>query len=93
MLDYVEFGLGLVRWSPDQRVRGFEAAWTTSSFCAHARRAARAAAGAAGVPDAKLDSLELAFFGRRLGRRLLGPTTDAADPVVAARMLQVVCAS
>jgi hypothetical protein len=93
MLDYVEFGVGLARWSADRRARCFEAAWTTSSFCAHARRAARAVAGAAGVPDAKLDSLELAFFGRRLGRRLLSPSTDAADPVVAARMLQIVCAS
>ena len=93
MLDYVEFGVGLTRWSADHRVRCFEAAWTSSSFCAGARRAARTAAAAAGVPDAMLDPLELAFFGRRLGRRLLGPATAAADPAAAAGMLGVVCAS
>jgi hypothetical protein len=93
MLDYVEFGVGLVRWSPDHRVACFEAAWTVSDFCAGGRRAARTVAAAAGVPDAMLDSLELVFFGRRLGRRLLIPHPDGAAAVVAARMFHVVCAS
>jgi Phosphotransferase enzyme family len=93
MLDYVEFGVGLVRWSPDYRVDCFEAAWTASDFCARGRRAARGVAAAAGVPDAMLDSLEVAFFGRRLGRRLLIPHADSSAAVVAARTLQVVCAS
>ena len=93
MLDYVEFGVGLVRWSADQRVRCFEAAWTASRFCTDARRAARTVARAAGVPEARLDALELAFFGRRLGRRLLTASADTADAAVAARMLQIACAS
>lgn len=93
MLDYVEFGVGLVRWSPEHRVDCFEAAWTASDFCAGARRAARTVAAAAGVPDTMLDSLEIAFFGRRLGRRLLIPHPDGAAAVVAARTLHVVCAS
>jgi hypothetical protein len=93
MLDYIEFGVGLVRWTPDHRADCFKAAWTASPFCADARRAARTVAAAAGVPDPMLDSLELAFFGRRLGRRLLIPRPDSAAAVVAARMFQVVCAS
>jgi hypothetical protein len=93
MLDYVEFGVGLVRWSADQRVRCFEAAWTASRFCTDARGAARTVARAAGVPEARLDALELAFFGRRLGRRLLTASADTADAAVAARMLQIACAS
>jgi hypothetical protein len=92
-LDYVEFGVGLVRWSPDHRVDSFQAAWTASDFCADARRAARTVAAAAGVPESMLDSLEIAFFGRRLGRRLLIPHPDGAAAVVAARILHVVCAS
>jgi Phosphotransferase enzyme family len=93
MVDYVEFGVGLTRWSRDARVACFQAAWTASDFCAGARRAARSAAAAAGVPTPMLDSLELAFFGRRLGRRLLVRYPDRDSAAVAAGMLAVVCGS
>jgi Phosphotransferase enzyme family len=92
-LAYLEQGLGLVRWSDDQLTQGFASAWASSPFWAQARRAARAAASAAGVPDDRLDSLEVAFFGRRLGRRLLSPSSYLTTPATAATMLRVVCAS
>jgi hypothetical protein len=92
-LTYLEHGLGRVRWSEDHLTQGFASAWASSPFWAQGRRAARAAASAAGVLDDRLDSLEVAFFARRLGQRLLSPSSFLTTPAAAATMLQVVCES
>jgi hypothetical protein len=69
---------------------GFEAAWDRSPFFAGARRATIDAAAAAGVPAPMHESLVVAFFVRRLGRRLrFGP--DDRRTVLARRMLDAVC--
>jgi hypothetical protein len=69
---------------------GFEAAWDRSPFFAGARRAALDAAAAVGVPAPLHDSLVVAFFVRRLGRRLRFGPNDART-VTARRMLDAVC--
>lgn len=89
---YLDHGVGLVRWSDDVVVETFAAAWRDSEFFRGARGAARTAARAAGVPDSRLDSLEVAFFASRLGRRLAEPGRFPTGPAVMARMLELVCA-
>jgi hypothetical protein len=86
----IEQGVGLRRWSQDRVVEAFRGAWTRSEFGARARAAARAAAIEAGVADADVDSLELTFFGRRLGARLARPQGHATNAWTAARILEVV---
>ena len=86
----LEHGVGLVRWSEDRVRAAFDAAWESSSRMAGAREGFRSVAGSAGVPVDLHDHLELAFFARRLGRRLaspggyvvgVGPTAAAVERV------------
>jgi len=82
----------LVRSGADDNavIAGFDAAWDRSPFFAGARKAALDAAAAAGVPAPLHDALIVAFFARRLGRRLrFGPDDPAAGK--ARRMLDAVC--
>lgn len=86
----LEHGVGLVRWSEARVEASFASAWESSARMAGAREGFREAASAGGVPEALLDPLELAFFARRLGRRLaspggylvgVGPTAAAVERV------------
>jgi hypothetical protein len=92
-LAWLEVGVGLLRWSEELVEEAFRRAWAASPFYGEARRAARAAATAAGVPDRFHDALELAFFGRRLGSRAKSPAAFPTGPGTAARMLESVCRS
>ena len=87
----VEHGVGLTRWSDHEVVASFREAWTSSPLFAGARAGARESARAAGVPEALLEPLEVAFFARRLGRRLTGSSLRHLDVGSVAQMLSVVC--
>lgn len=95
----LEHGVGLVRWSEDRVVRAFGSAWRASGLFEGVRAAFRASALAAEVPERLLDPLQLAFFGRRLGRRLAphavtdgAPSAFAApSPFTHAAAVEVVC--
>ena len=92
-VSYLEHGIGLSGWSEDDIVESFRAGWGRSPFFGHARAAARAAASAAGVEESMAPSLEVAFFARRLGRRLVSPDRFPTGPRTAARILEIVCGS
>jgi hypothetical protein len=89
---YLEHSLGLRRWSEAISLTAFRTGWDASGFMAGARAGARAAAAAAEIPDRFHDSIEVAFFARRLGRRLADPKPYATGPRTAAAMLEHVCA-
>lgn len=91
-VSYLEHGIGLVRWSERSVVDAFESGWSSSPFFTTARRAARAAAAAAGVGNDLYEPLEVAFFARRLGRRVVSDRF-LTGPETAARIVEVVCAS
>ena len=92
-LSWFEHGIGLVRWS-DRRVADcFEVAWNRSPFMAGARAALRTTIAAAGLDEAFAPPLEVAYFARRLARRLDAPGDYPTGPPAAARMLEVVCGS
>jgi hypothetical protein len=91
-LSYVVLGVGLARWSQPRVVDAFAAAWTGSRFFEEARAQARRAAAGAGYPEGHLDSLEIAFFGYRLERRLTNPQDYPTTHQTAARMLELACA-
>jgi hypothetical protein len=90
-LTYLEAGVGLRRWSAQRVEDAFRNAWRDAPFYAGARNAARRAARAAEVPESLLDPLELAFFARRLGRRMDNPGGYPSGPRIAARMLELAC--
>jgi hypothetical protein len=69
----------------------FRGAWEESEFWQEASLAARTSAQVAGVPDRMLDSLEVAFFTRRLLTRLATPDRFPTGPEAAGRMLEVAC--
>jgi len=89
----LEHGVGLRRWSETAVTDAFRTAWNSAPLFIGARRAAREAAEAAGVPNAFVDSLEIAFFARRLGRRITGAAGHGLGRQAAADMLAVACAS
>lgn len=91
-LSYMEFGVGLTRWSQDLVVETFAGAWPDSPFWRDGRAAARRAALACGAQEHDLDALEVCFFGSRIGDRLLRPGWHATGPDTVARGLRVVCA-
>ena len=90
-LSYMEFGVGLTRWSQDLVVETFTRAWHESPFWRDGRAAARRAALAGGAAERDLDALEVCFFGSRIGDRLLRPGWHATGPDTVARALRVVC--
>jgi hypothetical protein len=90
-LAWMEYGVGLVRWSQDLVLECFQRGWSRSPFWAHVRAGARDAARAAGVGDALLDSLEVTCFARRTGLRIEAPGNYQTDVRTAARMLDAVC--
>ena len=89
---FVDHGVGLVRWSQERALASFKKAWMRSELFDEARKQARAAASAAGVPPDAHDKLEVAFFARRLASRLARPDHYATGPRVALEMLEFVCA-
>jgi hypothetical protein len=93
MVALLEHGIGLRRWSESLVVSAFSAAWSTAPLFVRGRDAARRTASAAGVRESQLNAIEVAFFARRLSRRLRRPTGYATGPAVAAQMLEVACAS
>ena len=93
-LAYLEACVGLARWSEERAVAAFESSWRDSHFWKGTRAAARAAATAAGVPDDRLDALELVFFGSRLGDRLWRPRVEYPTGLeTVRRQFELVCAS
>jgi hypothetical protein len=91
---YVEHGLGLVRWSQERAVEALARSWPDAPFWVQARAAARDAAMAAGVPERRLDALELVFFASRIGDRLLMPEVRrGTETAASARMCELVAAS
>ena len=88
----LEASVGLARWSQERFLDAFGTAWAQAPFFHAARAGARTAARAAGVEERYLDSLEVAFFGGRLGRRLGGEHEWAVSAETAAAMLELVCA-
>jgi hypothetical protein len=92
VLSYMEFGVGLTRWSQDLVAETFERSWRDSPFWRDGRAAARRAALAAGAAEGDLDALEVCFFGSRIGDRLLRPGWHPTGPDTVARALRVVCA-
>jgi len=91
-LSYMEYGVGLTRWSQDLVVETFTRAWRDSPFWRDGRSAARRAALASGAAERDLDALEVCYFGSRIGDRLLRPGWHATGPDTVARALRVVCA-
>lgn len=91
-LSYMEYGLGLTRWSQDLVIETFARSWPDSPFWRGARAAARRAAVAGGAAEGDLDALEVCFFGSRIGDRLLRPGWHATPPATVARALRLVCA-
>jgi hypothetical protein len=89
---FLEHGAGLRRWSEERVVAVFRAAQEGAPFWREATLAARAGAAAAEVPTAMLDSLEIAFFARRLISRIVDPGRFPTGPRAAAMMLEIVCA-
>lgn len=89
----LEHGVGLVRWSPARLEASFAAAWGNSSLFEHVRAAQALSSVAAGVPESMVEPLRLAFFGRRLGRRLRRPSAYVVGPTVAAAAVETVCRS
>lgn len=87
-----EHGAGLARWSEKHLLAAFKTAWHESPHFREARGAARRAALAADVPEPLLDRLEIAFFARRVVVRLRETERFPTSAVLAARMLEVVCA-
>ena len=89
-LAYLEHRIGLKRWSQAEVMTAFSKAWFDSPFGRAAHDAAATAVGS--VSDADLDSsIEVLFFARRLGRRLLKPEGYATEPATARAMLELVC--
>jgi hypothetical protein len=86
-LSWFEQGVGLARWSPGSVVGAFTRAWRRSPYFAAARSAARTVAAAGGADPACSDALELAFFARRLGRRMSAPGRYRVGADVAAAQL------
>jgi Phosphotransferase enzyme family len=91
---YMEFCVALSRWSEQRAVTALAASWDGSDLWRGARTAARECALAGGVPERLLEPLEVAFFGFRLGRRLLGTgVVYPTGPAAAAAQLELVCRS
>jgi hypothetical protein len=90
-LAFLEHGAGLRRWSRERVIAIFREACQHSTFWREATLAARASARAAGAPETMLDSLEVAFFARRLLGRATAPDRFPTDSVTAANMLEMVC--
>ena len=89
-LSYLEHRVGLARFSQAVIRQAFRRAWATSRLFGWSRACGREAARAAGVPDAHLDSLEVAFYAARLGHRLSKPASWATDAATASAMLETV---
>jgi Phosphotransferase enzyme family len=88
---YIEHCVGLTKWSQERALRTFEVAWAESPFWEQGRAAARQAAAAGGAPAQLLDELEVTFYARRLGWRLVRPELFETGAEHAARMLEFVC--
>jgi Phosphotransferase enzyme family len=88
----LEHGVGLRRWSEGRVLSTFADGWRYSEWGRRVDHAARRSVEASGVSPALARPLELAFFARRLERRLANPPVYATGPRVAARMLELVCA-
>ncbi len=89
---YLDFGVGLARWSQELVAETFEAAWTSSEFGERARAGAAQSLAAADAPEALLEPLQVAFFGIRICRRLARPGDYMTTAATEARRLELICA-
>jgi len=92
-LSYMEYGVGLTRWSQALVAETFRTSWPDSPFWTEARRAARQAAVAGGASEGELDALEVCFFGSRIGNRLERPGWHPTSAETVAQALEEVCAA
>jgi hypothetical protein len=90
-LAYLYCSLGLVAWSDDVAAEGFAAAWRESPFGRQAEASFTRLATDCGVPERWLESLEIAFFGLGLGRRLILPGPFVSGVKAWTQMLEFVC--
>lgn len=82
--------LGLRRWKEEEIARAFDAAWDHAPLFTNARRAVTYSAEQSGL---SVRDLEIAFFVRRLQRRVDRPDRYVVSPALAARMLERACGS
>jgi hypothetical protein len=86
-----EHGVGLARWSEQDVLSSFRRAWSSAPLFSGGRSALKKTAGAAGVREALLEPLEVGFFARRLGRRLVGQSRNTLlSPRSLSEMLTIV---
>lgn len=86
-----ELGVGKSQWSVSAAVGCFRKAWADSEFWHSARAAVEDCATAAGMGADGSQHIPVAFFARRLGRRLTRPDVSPDETRLAAEMLSVVC--
>ncbi len=86
----LEHGVALRRWSQREVVRVFRQAWPDEPIFASARTWHRECVSAATGTDRWADQLVIAFFARRLGRRLSGGGPETLSVATLAAMLDVV---
>lgn len=92
-VNWLEHGLGLRRWSDARLLDAFTAAWPASPLFSQIRTGTDAAIRASGAPEGCTRALTLAFFGQRVGRRVLEPASYGTSAGTAAGMLEVVLSS
>lgn len=85
----LEHGIGLTRWSDDRVVAAFRSAWESSPLFEGSRAALTTTAAAAGVEGIS-EELWVAYFARRLGRKLAGSGPDGLGVPALAAMLRTV---
>ncbi len=89
----LEHGVALRRWSQDEVVRTFRQAWPDEPIFSLARTWHRECVRAATGSDRLADPLVIAFFARRLGRRISGGGPETLSVSTLAAMLEVVTGS
>jgi hypothetical protein len=85
--------LGLVRWSAEEVLEAFSAAWDAAPLFVEGRRAAKVAAAAVGLDSGLFPDVEVAHFARRLQDRVDRPAQFLGGPRMAAGVLERASAS
>ncbi|GAB2754936.1 hypothetical protein GCM10027020_03870 [Nocardioides salsibiostraticola] len=89
----LEHGVALNRWSQTEVVRSFHLAWIDEPLFSAARSWHRECVLAATGSDRLAEPLMVAFFARRLGRRISGGGPETLSVSTLAAMLEVVTGS
>ncbi len=89
----LEHGVALRRWSQHEVVRVFRQAWPDEPLFASARTWHRECVRASTGSDRLADQLVIAFFARRLGRRISGGGPETLSVATLTAMLEIVTGS